>query len=146
MTIADVVTRQANGIFDCGGAQIRAQRRSLATVVTIRGEIDALNVDRISAYIRRFTLGESRVVLDLSDVNQFADAGVWLLYAFDADCRAAEADWSLVASPAVAQVLSDGGHDVEFAIMPSVREVLRDVSDAIASRRRLVLPLVRKSA
>jgi anti-anti-sigma factor len=146
MTIADVVARQANGIFDCGGAQIRAQRRHLATVVTIRGEIDALNVDRISEYIRRFTLGESRVVLDLGDVNEFANAGVWLLYAFDADCRTAGADWSLVASPTVAKVLSDGDHDVEFAITPSVREALRDASDAIASRRRLVLPLVRKSA
>jgi anti-anti-sigma factor len=146
MTIADVVTRQANGIFECGGAQIRAQRRHLATVVTIRGEIDAVNVDQISEYIRRFTLAESRVVLDLGAVNQFANAGVWLLSAFDADCRTAGADWSLVASPTVAKVLTDGGHDVEFSIAPSVREVLRDLSDAIASRRQLVLPLVRQTA
>ncbi len=34
--------------FDCGRAQLRWHFRHLATVVTIHGEIDAVNVDRSS--------------------------------------------------------------------------------------------------
>ena len=33
--------------FDCGRARIRSHFRHLATVVTIDGEIDAVNVDRV---------------------------------------------------------------------------------------------------
>lgn len=146
MTIAHVGTRQANGVFDCDGAQIRAQSRHLATVVTIRGEIDADNVDPVGEYIRRFTLGEKRVVLDLSGVSKFAGAGIWLLYAFDECCFAAGVEWTLVPSAAVTTVLSDDARDAEFAMTPSVREVLNDLSDAIIRRRRLALPLVRTTA
>lgn len=145
MTITDVETRQANGVFDCHGAQVRAQFRHLATVVTIRGEIDAENVDPLGEYIRRFTLGENSVVLDLSGVSAFAVSGIWLLYAFDECCRAAGVDWTLVPNSAVTAVLDDD-LDREFAMTPSVREVLNDLSEAIIRRRRMALPLVRKTA
>ena len=146
MTITDVETRQANGVFDCHGAQIRAQYRHLATVVTIRGEIDAENVDPVGEYIRRFTLGEHSVVLDLSGVSKFAVAGIWLLYAFDECCRAEGVDWTLVPGTAVTAVLDNDHRDDEFAMTPSVREVLNDLSEAIIRRRRMALPLVRKTA
>ncbi|WP_156764201.1 STAS domain-containing protein, partial [Mycobacterium sp. E3247] len=89
MTIADVLTQEQNGVFRCEGARVRAHRRQLATVVTIRGEIDALNADQVGDHIRRFILGEDRVVLDMGDVSQFAEAGISLLETFDEDCRAA---------------------------------------------------------
>lgn len=145
MTITDVETRQANGVFDCHGAQIRAQYRHLATVVTVRGEIGAENVDPIAEYIRRFTLGEDSLVLDLSGVSKFAGVGVWLLYAFDECCRSAGVEWTLVPSTAVTTVLDDD-RDEEFAMTPSVREVLNDLSEAIIRRRRMALSLVRKTA
>ncbi|HEY3997057.1 MAG TPA: STAS domain-containing protein [Mycobacterium sp.] len=146
MTITDVETRKANGVFDCDGAQIRAQFRHLATVVTIRGVINTENVDPVGEYLRRFTLGENRVVLDLSGVSKFAGAGLWLLYAFDECCRTAGMEWTLVPSTAVTTVLDDDDHDGEFAMTPSVREVLNDLSEAIIRRRRLALPLVKKTA
>ncbi|HTX97753.1 MAG TPA: STAS domain-containing protein [Mycobacterium sp.] len=144
MTIADVVTREDNCVFDCGGAQVRAHCRQLATVVTIRGEIDTLNVDRLSDYVRRFTLGENRVVLDVSHMSQFAAAGISLLYTFDDDCRAADVEWTLVASPAVAELLDDCTDGEEFPVARSVHEALRDLADAIVSRRQLVMPLIKK--
>ncbi|MEL4218608.1 STAS domain-containing protein [Mycobacterium avium subsp. paratuberculosis] len=146
MTIAGTETRHDNCVFDCDGAQVRAHHRHLAAVVHIRGVIDDANVDRISHHIRRFTLGENPVVLDVADVTQFAEAGISLLYAFDADCRAAEVEWTLVASSAVTAVLDDTGHDASFPIMRSVHEVLRDRADAIAVRRRMALPLVKKTS
>ncbi|MCV7312284.1 STAS domain-containing protein [Mycobacterium paraffinicum] len=141
MTIAEVLTREQNGVLHCDGAWIRAHRRQLATVVTIRGEIDALNADRIAGCIRRFILGEDRVVLDMSGVTGFAAPGISLLQTFDDDCRAEGVQWTLVASPAVTESLGDSGFSDEH----SVPEALQDLADAIALRRRLALPLVRTS-
>lgn len=141
MTIADVLTRDQNGIFECGGAWVRAHRRQLATVVTIRGEIDACNADPIGEHIRRFILGEDRVVLDMGGVTEFATAGISLLETFDDACRAEGVQWTLVASPAVAELVADGGFSDNY----SVPEALHELADAIARRRRMTLPLVRMS-
>ena len=138
MTIADVLTQEQDGVFRCGGAWVRAHRRQLATVVTIRGEIDALNADQVGDHIRHFIVGEDRVVLDMAGVNQFAEAGIALLQSFDEGCRAEGVQWTLVASPAVAESLGDGASC-------SVHEALHDLADAIARRRRLALSLVRTS-
>jgi anti-anti-sigma factor len=140
--------RLGNCTFDYGGAQIRAHSRHLATVVTIRGEIDAVNVDRVGEYIRRFIFEKTHVVLDMSDVSHFAPAGISLLHMLDEDCRAAGVEWTLVASPAVIELLGDG-RDENGAVFPTKRSVhaaLRNLADAIVSRRQLVLPLIRKTA
>lgn len=143
---SNVTTRQGNGTFDCSGAQIRAHCRHLATVVTIRGEIDAINVDRVSEYIRRFIFGKNPVVLDISDVSHFAGAGISLLYSLDEACCAAGVQWTLVPSPVVIELLGDGcdedGAEAMFAMTRSVHEALRNLADAIVSRRQLVLPLI----
>ena len=146
MTTANVATRPGNGTVDCGGAQIRAHCRPLATVVTIRGEIDAVNGDWVSEHIRRFIHGGNPVVLDLSGVNLFAAAGISLLQGFDEDCRAAGVEWTLVAGPAVIELLGNGGDEDLFPFTRSVHEALRNLADAIVSRRQLVLPLIKKTA
>ncbi len=79
LSASNAATRQANYTFDCGGAQIRAQCRHLATVVTVRGEIDAVNADQVGEQVRRFILGTDPVVLDMSGVSHFAPAGISLL-------------------------------------------------------------------
>jgi anti-anti-sigma factor len=136
-----LMTRQENCTFDCVGAQIRAHCRSLATVVTVRGEIDAVNADRASKYIRRFIVGQNPLVLDLSGVTQFAPAGISLLQMLDEDCGAAGVQWTLVASPAVIELLGDG-----WDITRSLPEALHNLADAIVKRRQLVLPLIGKTA
>ena len=115
-------------------------------MVTIRGEIDAANVDRVGEYIRRFILESNPVVLDLSDVSYFAAAGIWLLHRLDEDCRAAGVEWTLVASPAILGLLGGDRDEGMFPITLSVHEALRNLADAIVSRRQLVLPLIRKTA
>jgi anti-anti-sigma factor len=146
MTTANVATRRGNGTFDCAGAQIRAYCHHLATVVTIRGVIDGANVEWVGAYLLRFILGGDPVVLDLSDVNHFAAAGISLLKGFDEECRVAGVDWTLVAGPAISELLDDGRDEDVFPMARSVREALQNLADAIASRRQLVLPLIRKTA
>jgi anti-anti-sigma factor len=154
MTIAitppasNVPTRQRNDTFDYGGAQIRAHCRHLATVVTIRGEIDAVNVEGVGETVRRFILGQNPVVLDMSGVSHFATAGISLLHRFDDDCRAAGVEWTLVASEAIIELLGGrcGGSEAMFPTTRSVHEALHDLADAIVSRRQLVLPLIKKTA
>ncbi len=132
--------------FDCGGARIRAHCRPLATVVTIQGEIDADNVERVAAHLRRFLLGDGPVVLDMSDVSRFTIAGLSLLLSFDDDCCAAGIEWTLVAGPAATGLLSDAAAEDIFPVARSVHEALRALADAIVSRRQLVLPLIKKTA
>jgi anti-anti-sigma factor len=150
LLMTNLATQQGNRTFDCGGAQIRAHCRHLATVVTIRGEIDDVNVDWVSKYIRRFFVGSNPVVIDMSDMRQFAVSGLSLLDAIDEDCRAAGVEWTLIASPAVTEVLDASGNQdangTVFPIAPSVHEALHNLADAIVNRRQLVLPLIKKSA
>jgi anti-anti-sigma factor len=141
MTLAIVEPASDASTFDYGGARVRAHCRHLATVVTIRGEIDGLNVDGIGEYIRRFILEQTNLVLDMSDVTHFAPAGISLLHGLDEDCLAAGVEWTLVASPAVIELLNG-----VFPIAGSVHAALRNLADAIVSRRQLVLPLIRKTA
>jgi anti-anti-sigma factor len=145
MTIAITTDRRRECAFDCCGAQVRAHYRHLATVVTIRGEIDTVNVDRVSDYIRPFILGQNPVVLDMSGVSHFSPAGVSLLNVVDEDCYAAGVGWTLVASPAVIELLGEND-GTAFPITRSVHEALRNLADAIVSRRQLVLPLIKKTA
>jgi anti-anti-sigma factor len=145
MTTANVATRPGNGAVDCGGAYVRAHCRHLATVVSIRGDIDAVNVDRVSEYIRRFIHGGNPIVLDLSGVDLFAMAGISLLHLVDEECRAAGVEWTLVASPAVIELLGDGCEDM-FPFTRAVHEALSDLAEAIVSRRQLVLPLIKRTA
>lgn len=139
-------SRCRNHIFECGGAQIRAHYRRLAAVVGIRGEIDAANIDRVSEYVRHFVGLESQLILDLSRVNSFAEAGMSLLYQLDEDCRAAAVEWALVAGPAIVELLGDHDGEVTASVARSVDEALRDFADVVARRRQLLLPLVKKTA
>ena len=132
--------------FDCGTAQVRAHCRHLATVVTIQGEIDAVNVERVALYLRRFLLGDSPVVLDMTDVGRVTTAGLSLLLTFDDDCEGAGLGWTLVAGPAVSELLNVAAAQEAFPVAGSVHQALNDLADAIVSRRQLVLPLIKKTA
>lgn len=132
-----------NPTFDCGGADIRAHCRQLATVVRISGELDAFNIERATAYTRRFVIAEKPFVLDLSEITSFAEKAVSLLFAIDDACIAAGVQWSMVPSRAVEQALYDLG--IEFESAGSVPEALNEFADAMVARRQL-LPLLTKTA
>lgn len=142
------ITRRVSSTVDCNGAQIRAHCRHLATVVTIRGEIDAVNVDQVGEYVRRFVLNDNPVVLDLSAVTHFSSAGIALFGVLDEECRGAGVEWMIVANPIVSALLGDCSDPAEapFPVTRSVHEALRYVAEGINRRRQLVLPLVKKSA
>ncbi len=142
----NLASRYPNAAVDCGGARIRAHCHHLATVVTIRGAIDAVNIDRITEYTRRFILANSPVVLDLSGVTSFAAVGISLLYVLDEDCGAAELEWTLIPSYAVTERLRGHGDEAMFPMARSVPHALRHFADEITTRRELLLALIRKTA
>ncbi len=134
-----------NQAVDCGGAQMRAVCRQLATVVTVTGDINDTNVDHISANARRFVLTEKPFVLDLTGVSSFAPECISLLYTIDENCGNADVEWTVVASQPVHRTLRLFGEGDTFPIVGSVAEALHDIADRIGQRRRL-LPLLTKTA
>ncbi|BBY35573.1 STAS domain-containing protein [Mycolicibacter minnesotensis] len=145
----DITTRgtaRINPIVEFGGAQIRAQYRQLATVITVRGRIDATNVDQLSEHARRFVLAKEPLVLDLSGVTSFAAAGIWLLCVLDGDCHAAGVDWTLIESASVHELLGDFDEDAMFPTSLSVDQALHALADGNDQRRQMLLPLIKKSA
>lgn len=137
-------SRYGNATFECGDAQLRAHYRHLATVVAVHGGIDATNVDELSDRARRFILAKEPLVLDLSDVDEFAPAGLWLLCVLDGDCRVAGIEWTLIASPAVSSVLRDFDEEAKFPTAPSVSQALHTLANVIDLRRQLLMPLINK--
>ncbi|UQX09812.1 STAS domain-containing protein [Candidatus Mycobacterium methanotrophicum] len=141
-----LVPRYAHLPFDCNGAAVRAQCRHLATVVTISGVVDAVNVDQVSEYSKRFILPDKPFVLDLSGVNCFAAQAVPLLYQMDDVCGAAGLEWSVVPNQAVTTALLVTHEESSFPVVGSVHEALQYFADATSARRRLLLPLLTKTA
>lgn len=146
-TVASYATsRFANLPFDCDGARVRAQCRHLASVVTISGAIDAMNVDRVTECCERFILPDKSLVLDLSGVDCLSAQGIRFLHRVDEDCAAAGLEWVLIASQPVARVLRITDDQARFPIVGSVHEALHYFADAASARRRLLLPLLTKTA
>jgi anti-anti-sigma regulatory factor len=138
--------RHAHLPFDCGGAAVRAQCRHLATVVTISGAVDASNVEQVSEYAKRFILPDKPFILDLSGLDCFAAQAVRLLYRIDGICSTGGLDWSVVPSQAVTTTLLVTHEDSSFPVVGSVHEALHYFADANTARRRLLLPLLTKTA
>ena len=133
--------RYVNQAVVCDGASMRSQCRQLATVVTIKGDVNTFNTDTITAYVRRFTLAEKPLVIDMSGVNGFAPQSISLFYEVDERCGVLGVDWAVVASDAVVAGLDDIG----VPVIASVAEALHHFAEGNLARRRL-LPLLTKSA
>ncbi|MGV9797075.1 STAS domain-containing protein [Mycobacterium sp. NPDC003449] len=135
--------RYGNPAAVCDGASMRAHCRQLATVVTVKGDVDGRNIDHITAYVNRFILPEKPLVLDMSAVNSFAPQGISLFYDIDDRCGELGVDWAVIADHDVIEDLRllDAG----VPLSASVPEALHHFAEGNLARRRL-LPLLTKSA
>jgi hypothetical protein len=137
--------RYGNPAFDCDGAQIHAHCRQLATVVSVSGAIYPNNLDSVTEYASRFILGDKPFVLDLSGVySLLGDCGS-LLDAVDERSGATGVEWALVACGEIVDAL--GLTDDDFVtIASSLPVALNHFADEIGARRRLLLPMLGKTA
>ncbi len=76
----------------------------------------------------------------------FSAQGLRLLYRIDEACSAAGLEWAVIPSQAVTQVLLIAHEESSFFTAGSVHEALRSFADANTARRRLLLPLLTKTA
>ena len=137
--------RYGNPSVECNGAELHKQCRQLATVLTITGAIDEINVGQVVAQAKGCIIAEKPFILDLSGVTSFAAQGIALLDAIDEACYAAGDDWSLVVSQPVSRTMRLCGVDEIFVATPSVPDALHHFSD-VAGERRRILPILTKSA
>jgi anti-anti-sigma regulatory factor len=115
-------------------------------VVTISGTIDAMNVDQVTQCCERFIMPDKPLVLDLSGVDRLAAQVIRFLYRVDDDCGAAGLEWALIANQPVMRVLRIANDEARFPIVGSVHEALHYFAEATSARRRLLLPLLTKTA
>jgi anti-anti-sigma factor len=146
MAASYLAPRHAHLPLDCNGAAVRAQCRHLATVVTINGAVDATNVDQVTEYSKRFILPDKALILDLSGLDSFSAQGIRLLYRIDDACSAAGVEWTVIPGQAVIPVLLIAQEESSLPTARSVHEALHRFADANSARRRLILPLLNKTA
>ncbi len=144
-SVTSFTSRYGSPVVDQDGARIRAHCRHVATVVTISGQIDAANVEFVTAVTKRFVLSDKPIVLDLTGVSSFAPQAIRFLQTFDDLCQAAGVGWALIASEAVSRRLTRR-NDVQLPEAISVAQALHNFDDAILDRRRFLLPLLSKTA
>lgn len=144
VTVADLASkarsRYREPAFEFNGARIWAHCRHIATVVAIEGDVDATNVDKIREYAGLFILTKDRLVFDISEIEPITDEAISLVCGLVEDCRDAGVDWILVATDEVADQLRD------YPVTHSVREAVNLYAEEVASRRQLMLPLIKKTA
>ena len=137
--------RYGNPTVECNGAELHKQCRQLATVLTISGAIDEVNVETVAAQAKGCIIAEKPFILDLSGVTSFAAQGIALLDVIDEACLAAGDEWSLIVSQPVSRTLRLCGVDEIFPAEASVADALHHFSD-VAGQRRRILPILTKSA
>jgi hypothetical protein len=125
----------AGYVIECHGVGIRAQLRSVATVVHVTGRINARNRGLVATHLRRFTRLDSPLVLDLLDCRGFGPELLDdMLRTIENDCGGA--DLTLVINPLLgdARVLSAG-----VEIVGSVAEALGIIVAQTKQRRAAAL-------
>jgi anti-anti-sigma regulatory factor len=137
--------RYGNPAFDCDGAQLHAHCRQLATVVGVSGAIHTDNLNRLTSYASRFVLGDKPFVLDLSGVRSLRGDCSALLDAVDGRCGATGVEWALVACDEVVDALGLTDDD-PVTIARSLPVALNHFADEIGARRRLLLPMLGRTA
>jgi anti-anti-sigma factor len=135
----DPSSRDGNLTIDRDGVDVRAHCRHLATVLTIAGDIDARNIDRVSAYATGLVAVGNPLLLDLSSVVFLAAQGISVLIDVDDACRRVELPWALVTSHAVDRVLRFSDRDDILPAASSVPDAMQYF--VLLARMRRQVPL-----
>jgi anti-anti-sigma factor len=125
---------------DRGGIDMRAQLRHLATILTISGDLDARNIDRVSSYATRLVPVGNALLLDLSGVAFFAAQSISVLVTVGDACDNAESPWALVTSHAVDRVLRISEHDDILPVASSVPDGMQYFADLARVRQQVPSP------
>ena len=140
MSIGRRTTSPVGYVVECRGARVRAQIRSVATIVTVSGCVDGTNVQLVADSIGRFATLDTPLVVDLHDTRAGHRNTVDRLIAeFAKRCKERNIEWVLVAKTGTGS-LSDV-ESVQRAA--SVADALEHFVRVISARRHLPLHRLR---
>ena len=105
--------------------RIYAHRCPQATVLTISGDVDAANGQRIQEVATRFVSGPEALILDLSGVIFFGARGISVLIAIRDTRRTTDAPWAIIPNRIVSRVLQLTACAAELPSADSVQDALR---------------------
>ena len=94
------------------------------TVVSIAGDIDALNAEPVCEHIRAFITAGRPLILDLSEVDFLGVDGIRGLFDLGKACAARGVDWAVIASHAVRRLLRIADGDGQCQALDSMVEVM----------------------
>jgi hypothetical protein len=140
MTLAFRPSTPTDGYaIDCRRAVIQAYARSVATVLTVRGSVDALNDECVYRHLDRFRRLNSALIIDITEAD-IADLAALQRFAGDDDMAMA-----IVARPEDAAAMHQAIDDDAVAIYGTVPDAVQAVVRDIQARRdtRLLPPLLR---
>ncbi|MDN4517235.1 MULTISPECIES: STAS domain-containing protein [Mycobacteriaceae] len=137
LTASDEVSRGSAYALDCGAASVHVYARSVATVLRLHGEIDASNVERVSASLRRFLALRGPLIVDLGAVEFFGLPGIRELLAFNRECQRASVPWALVPGHHVNHMLQVADAHSSLPLADSVVEATQQFVAASGDRARL---------
>lgn len=139
-------SRYGNPAHDYTGAHVWSHERHGCTVLSVSGRIDGNNVEAIIACARQVAAVTANLVLDLSGVTACTPNCVRLLRELDAYCVQHGNRWILVAGDPVLQRLWGRDGSLTVPLADSVAHAEHQFDDAVTARRRLLLPLLGRTA
>jgi anti-anti-sigma factor len=131
-------------VIDCDGARVHVHARSVATVLRLEGQIDTSNADLVGQTIRSFARLRTPLVVDVSQLEFLASAGLRMLLCLHEEQRRAELHCNVVSGAALrrlTRVVADHG----LPTVDSVPEALRHTHDFIHARRGFLSSLARQT-
>jgi anti-anti-sigma factor len=119
--------RHHNGakVIDYRYARVSADTDTDLTVITIRGEIDAANVDDVSRHTRGLVPEGGALIIDLVDIDFIAVDGLRALFALHSQCVRTNTKWTLIADHAARRLLRVGDPDKLLPAVGSATEALQ---------------------
>ena len=138
-------TRRSRACDDfCGGGLcFHAQPLGGALVVSVIGELDASNVDRLNEYAKACLTDRNPFILDFSQMNFFGAQGVKSLFAIADQCDHDRRLWSVIPGREVTRLLRICDKDAKLPTAGSIDDALEGFS--AMKRARRLLQLVTKS-
>lgn len=124
-TTTEVDLKSRSGVRAIGSVGTGAGRGQLVTVVSFRGEIDASDIDPVTAFAVGSALLGNAVLLDLRGVEFFAVQGISLLNAVERTCRGLDLPWILLASTSVDRLLRVSGQANALPLANSVAAAMQ---------------------
>jgi anti-anti-sigma factor len=111
-------------------AQFSARWGPSASVITVRGELDAANADELANYVQRCLSYSRWLILDLRGLEFIGTAGFSALHRINVVCSGEGAEWTMVPSHAVARLLRICDPDGILPVTSSVTESIRIAANA----------------